>query len=590
MEISAEVLTGNSNLNFTLYPHQAAALEWARIIEYNIGNPNIMKGGILADDMGLGKTKTMVALIASNIVNSTLITTPNSTRYSWLRECLETLPSNIGVYTIEGDKYAKCSFIFRNGIKEINPVLLDTKKGQGMIGNFVLVANHELIGKGTKNDKLVTDLTYYRIISDEGHFLRHDNIDVYTKMNGIRHPVDRSCGFDNRIGTRWIVTGTPIQMDISDLLNIFKFIDGRFFTSRDRNINNQFMNNFILTNLFRRNRYQLTPFMKRIMKFPVSDPETVIEVVTMEETDLSRQLAIMPYENMHQLFSSDIQYVNAVMKDEKAFSIVLAAEIKAENLAHGGRTFTESENLRSTFSFPFAYIPKCISSYYPNNNITYQGKMSKLLKFRDIVASRNGESFVIFYHYNSIMKKLEDFCARVFPHYKVEKINGEVVSDRERDTIVQRCNKMISDDQPCFLLSSIMATAEGMNYQKFSNMITFDPEHNPKTEDQADSRINRIGQENLVNIWRLVLDDFQCAYGNVSIDIKIQTSRESKSHLSTVIDEINAAWTFKRYYFTNEDNQRESGVIFSSRTYPNFETLQHGTIGGPNSVGPVWIS
>jgi len=609
MELSSHDLFGDRCPLFKLYPHQASACQWARIVEYNIGDPRFLKGGILADDMGLGKTKTMVALIAANPVPNTLITTPPSTRYAWIRECL-TLLTGFRVYTVEGDSYAQCYFKrTQEGDLEIDTRNLSAKKKEKMLEPYVLICNYQLISAGKKNDKLITDLTYWRMIIDEGHFLKNDDIDTWKKICAIKHPVQQYSGGENRLGSRWIVTGTPIQMDIRDIINIFRCVDSRFLTSRtERELMPQ-LQSLIYTNLFRRNRYQLTPYMKRLMRYPDKDPVVYNELMDLEETQLSREVEKMPYEYIVQR-SQDFGFVSSVLVDERAFCIVLAAEYKFKNQLQKsgtltiagydqfgnavytqsqGRTpssaFVESEQFRNTFSFPFGYIPDCFSQTHPNAKLKYTGKMSKIERFRDIVAQNPGQSFVIFYHYKSIMRKLEEYCQTVFPGYMLFKINGDVTSDKERDDIIQKTSRLISQGQPCFLLSSIMATAEGMNYQHFSNMFSFDPEYNQKTEDQADSRINRIGQVNDVRIWRLAVNDFNTAYGKVSIDRRIQDLRDERSHLSDIIDQYNAAWSFRRYYYTNPEGQRECGIIFN----PHFEAQPQGSVNGPNSVGPTWI-
>lgn len=577
------MLDNNTTCNFNLFLHQAAAVQWMRIIEYLISNPQNMAGGILADDMGLGKTKDAVALIAFNIVNRTVILTPSVTRYSFIRQCLEILPQTIRVYTIETDSYEICSFNFVNGIQEIKTVKLDTRKGEKMLTPFVLIANYSLIAAAKKNYSLVTSIIWDRIFVDEGHFLRNKN-DTWNLLSQLQQPIDMSKGYPHRIGSRWVITGTPIQMGVNDLNNIFRFIDSRFLASENPNYLDREMKQLICTNLFRRNKDQLTQYMKRLMKFPEHDPEIYDELITLQDTDLSLQLEKCSYEQLFE-FSKNQQFVVNVLKDEKAYCIVLACETYWYNMQKEKSQFQEASVFRNTFSNPFSTIPKCFSQNFPNQQLIYTGTNSKLRKFQEIVNSKHGESFVIFYHYNAIRDAIKELCQRQYPTYYIFMINGEVTSDKERDNIIQTTSKLIDEGQSCFLLSSIMATAAGVNYQKFSNMISFEPEYNSKTEDQADARIQRIGQENLVNIWKFAVADFNTAYGVISIDLRTQKRRDETAHFSQIIDQYNAAFSFKRYYIPDENGQMTSGVNFGDA----FESLPPGTVGGPNSVGPDWI-
>ena len=66
MELSSKKLFGNHVKEFSLFPHQVAANEWMRTIEYNVGNPTFLKGGILSDDMGFGKTRSVAAMVAAS--------------------------------------------------------------------------------------------------------------------------------------------------------------------------------------------------------------------------------------------------------------------------------------------------------------------------------------------------------------------------------------------------------------------------------------------------------------------------------------------------------------------------------------------
>ena len=594
LQLSSKKLFGNYVKEFFLFLHQISVVEWMRLIEFWIGYINVFKGGVIADDMGFGKTRTSSALIAANIVPFTLVICPPSTRYNWIEELLQ-CNDRVHIFTIEGDKYIHCTLVtLPDGTVEVQDKPLNKSKGQKIVAPCVLVCNYQLISVGTKNNKLVTDYQWDRIIVDEAHFLRNDTT-TWSKINALEQPMTMTNGIQHRLGSRWCLSGTPIQMGKGDLVNIFKFCDDRFLRGTSEREWGEELKWLISTRLFRRNRDQLTPYMKKMMRFPVNDPEIRIININVPDTQLSQYISQMSYEqlvyectmdhnNRMKGFVPGISLIDAILLDEKAFLITLTSEAKYTNKHSSSGSFIESEQLRKMISYPYNTVPMLFERLRPGMN-EYKGKMSKLDFVKDVLFENIGKQFVIFHHYEMIAIKIEEMIKASFPRTEVFKINGNVKSDRERYNIVKRCNALIKQGLPVVLLSSMMATSEGVNYQEFPLMITLDPEYNPKTQDQANSRVNRIGQVNDVVIYEMYLNDFQGFYGNVSVDNRIKDIRDERKHISDIIDDHNAAWTFKRPSFRNPNGVVETGICFD----PAFESLPSGTLNGPNSFGPNWI-
>lgn len=591
MELSSKKLFGEYVKEFKLFAHQVPPVEWMRMIEYRLGVQNEFKGGVLADDMGLGKTRISASLISASPVPMTLVICPPTTRYNWIEELLKCV-NGIYIFTIEGDKYIHCTLgVNEEGVECVIDTPLNKKTGMTIISPCVLVCNYQLISAGTKNNKLVTDHIWDRIIVDEAHFLRNENA-TWEKLDGLRQPMILSNGVQHRLGSRWCVTGTPIQMEKSDLVNIFRFCDNRFLRGKTEREWGEELRWLISTRLFRRNRDQLTQFLKKLMKFPEKEPTIQISNINIPDTHLSQEISKLPYEQLRHWIHQDFQQkgnrpgnlIDAILNDEKAFLITLTTEAKYYNSKSSTGNFTEPEQLRKIISYPYNTVPMIFESLRPGMN-QYKGRMSKLEEIMQIIIKNPGESFVLFHHYETIAVKLQEMIMKRFPIYRVLMINGNVKSDRERYNIVKEANSLIERKRPVILLSSMMATSEGVNYQAFSNLISVDPEYNPKTQDQANSRVQRIGQENEVTIYEIFLNDFQGFYGNVSVDKRIKDIRDERSSISDIIDVHNAAWTFKRLYYRNQEGQIESGVNFNTQ----FENLHPGTLNGPDTVGPSWL-
>jgi SNF2 family DNA or RNA helicase len=114
-----------------------------------------------------------------------------------------------------------------------------------------------------------------------------------------------------------------------------------------------------------------------------------------------------------------------------------------------------------------------------------------------------------------------------------------------------------SDREAVFLIS-LRAGGTGLNLTKADIIIHFDPWWNPAVEDQASDRAHRIGQKNVVQVYKLLTEG--------TIEEKIATLQDKKrnliesiikpgenffNHLS--IEEIKELWGIDILHARNED-------------------------------------
>ena len=94
----------------------------------------------------------------------------------------------------------------------------------------------------------------------------------------------------------------------------------------------------------------------------------------------------------------------------------------------------------------------------------------------------------------------------------------------------QKSIKQFKESPDCrFIIISIQSGAIGLNLVNANNVMMLDPCWNPAQENQALSRVHRIGQEKEVNIYKFLMKD--------SIEEKIEKMHEKKRYLtSQVID------------------------------------------------------
>lgn len=73
--------------------------------------------------------------------------------------------------------------------------------------------------------------------------------------------------------------------------------------------------------------------------------------------------------------------------------------------------------------------------------------------------------------------------------------------DRCREKAIQKFNSPNSD--AFIFLLSIRAAGRGLNLQSADTVIIYDPDPNPKNEEQAIARSHRIGQTKEVRVFHL---------------------------------------------------------------------------------------
>ena len=90
--------------------------------------------------------------------------------------------------------------------------------------------------------------------------------------------------------------------------------------------------------------------------------------------------------------------------------------------------------------------------------------------------------------------------------------------------------KFNAGEVPVFFIS-LKAGGTGLNLTAASNVIHYDPWWNVSAQDQATDRAHRIGQQNKVTVYKLIMKN--------SIEEKIQVLQAKKKQLSDAFVEGN---------------------------------------------------
>lgn len=155
----------------------------------------------------------------------------------------------------------------------------------------------------------------------------------------------------------------------------------------------------------------------------------------------------------------------------------------------------------------------------------YEGESGKLLQLKEIVSNalENNKRILIFSQFTSMLDIIEAELAK-------ENISSFYLSGKTKP--VERINMVnqFNDGEKSIFLISLKAGGTGLNLTGADTVILYDLWWNPAVEEQAAGRAHRIGQKNVVEVWRLIAEG--------TIEEKINAlQQEKKSLFDQVITE-----------------------------------------------------
>nr|WP_243109640.1 DEAD/DEAH box helicase [Clostridium perfringens] len=450
-------------LNAELRPYQKEGFKWINEIT------DLGFGGVLADDMGLGKTLQIIAFLLSQKKSKSIVVVPTSVIYNWMDEFEKFAPS-IRIGLVHGSKSKR------------DKVLRDFKRGLG-----IKLEEDNLKEKSyEKYDVLLT--TYGTLKNDEKAYenLSFDYC-IIDEAQNIKNPAAQATLSVKNIKSRCNIalTGTPIENNLMELWSIFDFVMPGYLFTKDR-----FRERFILdeSNLSEL-KYLITPFILRRLKE---------DVLSELPEKLEKKYLVEMKGKQKQLYSFYVKAIKNQLNENKSSEKSGRDKI---NL------FSYLTKLREICLDPSLVVPD------------YTGGSSKLTVVKEIVkdASESGKKILLFSQFTSVLKKIEeDFKKEDISYLYLD--GGTSAKDR-----VERVKKFNEDSNIKVFLISLKAGGVGLNLISASVVIHFDPWWNPAVEDQATDRAHRFGQENKVEVIKLVAKD--------TIEEKIVLMQEDKREL-----------------------------------------------------------
>ncbi|MBA0704416.1 hypothetical protein Golax_016673 [Gossypium laxum] len=450
----------------TLRDYQLVGLQWMLSLYNNKLN------GILADEMGLGKTVQVMALIAylmefKGNYGPHLIIVPNAVLVNWKSELHNWLPSVSCIYYV--------------GAKDQRSKLF-SQEVLAMKFN-VLVTTYEFI---MYDRSKLSKIDWKYIIIDEAQRMKD-------RESVLARDLDRY-----RCQRRLLLTGTPLQNDLKELWSLLNLLLPEVFDNRKafhdwfsqpfqkegptHNAEDDWLETEKKVIIIHRLHQILEPFMlrRRVEDVEGSLPPKVSIVLRCRMSAI--QSAIYDW-----IKSTGTLRVDP--EDEKCRV--------QKNPIYQAKVYKTLNNrcmeLRKTCNHPLLNYP-----YFNDLSKDFLVRSCGKLWILDrilIKLQRTGHRVLLFSTMTKLLDILEEYLQ--WRRLVYRRIDG-TTSLEDRESAIVDFN---SPDSECFIfLLSIRAAGRGLNLQTADTVVIYDPDPNPKNEEQAVARAHRIGQTREVKV------------------------------------------------------------------------------------------
>ncbi|KYN18989.1 Lymphoid-specific helicase, partial [Trachymyrmex cornetzi] len=542
-----------------LRDYQLKGLEWLKLLHKN------GLSGILADEMGLGKTIQTIALICHLIeerqAGPYLIIAPLSTIPNWLME-FEKFAPVVPVFLFYGTKEERDAV--RMKIKCTHPVE-DNYRTQP-----VVLTTYEI---PLLENKFFQSLRWKYIIIDEGHRVKNYKCKLVNVLHGVRSM------------NRLILTGTPLQNNLSELWSLLNFLLPDIFDDLDtfeswfdvKELQNQHGTEKLLKQEEEKHvlsslREILKPFMLRRVK-----SEVCLEIPPKKELIVYAPLTELQYDLYKAVLNYDLKMLSKIevpdliiqtvdgkrskrqcflrspygsIKDKSENSVLNISvqennnieqkPMKSEDKLSKWKQYTDVTERNKDFLVRISYqnrVPmykKIVNHPYlvhcplnstglPKIDNDLIRSSGKLLVLDAMLAKlkMQGHKVLLFSTMTMILDMIEDYL--MLRDYNYVRLDGSTKIEVRKQNITT-----FNNDPDMFLfLISVRAGGIGLNLMGADTVIMYDSDWNPQVDIQAMARCHRIGQTKPVIVYKL------CTKG--TIDEAIMKRADAKRILEKIV-------------------------------------------------------
>ena len=331
-------------------------------------------------------------------------------------------------------------------------------------------------------------ITSYELLRRDYNKLAHYqfNVAIFDEAQFIKNHMSARSKAAQQIKRQFCLclTGTPIENNVGEYMTILNTILPGFFPYSKQLISS--ITEQHVSMIVKRSK----PFVLRRLKNQISH-----ELKSKTEEDIF--LTMSPaQEKMYNSLVVAIrkQVANLKKKKEKNFTV-----------------FTALMRLRQACVSPYL-IDESFAEITPK--FTFLIEKLKVLK-------DEGHSVLVFSQFIKSLDIIENLCKESSLSYF--RLDGSVSAIKRKQYI----DEFQQSKEPNVFLMSLKAGGVGLNLTKASYVFHLDPWWNPAVENQATDRVHRIGQEQRVFSYKLIMHN--------SIEEKIQEIKEKKAALFNML-------------------------------------------------------
>ena len=292
------------------------------------------------------------------------------------------------------------------------------------------------------------------------------------------------------------LTGTPIENSLAEMWSIFDFLmPGYLFPYA------YFSKEYERPIVKEQDETKQAELKKLISPFILRRRKQ--EVLKELPDKIESTLTIEFSEEEQKLYLANLSQVNMELQDKLQMDQANAIAILAM-LTRLRQICCEPRVLYENIDTPSSKIEAC---------------MELILRLRE-----SGKKILLFSSFTSVLDLIDEALNKEkISHYT---LTGQTDKVKRRELVA----KFQEDDTAVFLIS-LKAGGTGLNLTAAEAVIHFDPWWNMSAQNQATDRAHRIGQQNTVQVFKLIMKD--------SIEEKIQKLQEAKKDLADAFVEGN---------------------------------------------------
>ncbi|KAF2647857.1 hypothetical protein K491DRAFT_671558 [Lophiostoma macrostomum CBS 122681] len=482
-------------------------------------------GCIMADEMGLGKTLQCITLMWTLLkqspdagkpsIQKCVIACPSSLVRNWANELVKWLGKDaVNPFAIDG-KASKEELV-----QQIRQWCIAS--GRAVV-RPVLIVSYETL---RLNVGELANTPIGLLLCDEGHRLKNGESQTFTALNGLN------------VQKRVILSGTPIQNDLSEYFSLLNFANPNLLGTRNE-FRKQYENPILRGRDAagsdadrKKGDERLRELLALVNKFIIRRTNDILSKYLPVKYEHVVFCNLAPFQKglyNHFIQSPDIK---SLLRGKGSQPLKAIGMLK--KLCNHPDLLDVQEDLPGCDNIlPDDFVPKDARGRDRDVKVWYSGKMLVLDRMLARIRADTNDKIVLISNYTQTLDIFANLCRT--RGYGCLRLDGTMnVSKRQK--LVDKFNDP-EGPEFVFLLSS-KAGGCGLNLIGANRLVLFDPDWNPAADQQALARVWRDGQKKDCFVYRFI------ATG--TIEEKIFQRQSHKQSLSSCV--VDSAEDVERHF------------------------------------------